>query len=122
MSLLPRSLWESSTAARSAVWANPEGIAEVILGIVSAAVGSFAEELVFRGYLIARFERLFSSTGVAVIITTALFASFHCYYGAIGVISAAIMGLAYGISFCCCRRLWPVCVAHTIHNLFAMLS
>lgn len=72
-----------------------------------------------RGYLIARLQYLLRSGWLAVVVTATLFASYHSYQGVVGVIviGAAVHGLVYGLAFCLCRRLWPLCVAHTLTNL-----
>ena len=72
-----------------------------------------------RAYLITRLERLLSSRWVAVAVTIAVFASYHVYEGATGTMCAAASGLVYGVAFCWSRRLWPICVAHAIHNILA---
>ncbi len=87
-----------------------------VLFLVACVASASCEELVMRGYLITRFERLFRSTSAAVLVSSALFASYHLYQGIHGVIGAAITGLVYATAFCSVRRLWPVCVAHALHN------
>ena len=72
----------------------------VFLVLVTCFTNGFAEELVIRGYLLTRLECLLRSTGWAILVTTALFASYHVYQGAIGVVGAAAMGLVYAIAFC----------------------
>ncbi len=74
-----------------------------------------------RAYLITRLQRLLSSTWIAVVVTTALFASCHVYRGAAGVISAAAGGLVYALAFCWFQRLWPLCVAHAVYDFFILL-
>ena len=83
---------------------------------------SFAEELIFRGYLIPRFERLLRSTLIAVLVTTAMFASYHVYEGVVAVIGTAAIGFVYAIAFCLLRRLWPLCVAHALANIMLFLA
>jgi membrane protease YdiL (CAAX protease family) len=92
-----------------------------LLVFVACSASSFAEELVMRAYLITRFQRLLSSTWIAVIVTTLLFASYHAYESPAGIIGAAAAGLVYGIAFCFCRRLWPICLAHAAHNILNYL-
>ncbi len=70
-----------------------------------------------RGYLIPRLEQLLGSTAAALLVSTGLFASYHIYQGPAGAFGAGVTGLLYGASFCWWRRLWPLCVAHTLHNL-----
>ena len=100
--------------------AKPEGIMEYFLISVPLAASCFSEELVMRGYLIARLERLLQSTLAAVLVSTALFASCHMYQGLYGVIGTITSGLIYAVSFCLCRRLWPVFLAHAIHNFMVL--
>jgi membrane protease YdiL (CAAX protease family) len=78
------------------------------------------EELVFRGYLIARLERLLQSTRLAVVVSTGLFAGLHTYQGTIGVLNATVIGLACAIWFCMFRRLWPLCLVHAANNFVAV--
>jgi membrane protease YdiL (CAAX protease family) len=92
----------------------PEGIPEDVLLGIACIVSGFAQELIFRGYLIPRFERLVRSTLIAVLVTTAMFASFHVYQGTVSMIGVAAVGFVYAIAFCLLRRLWPVCAAHAI--------
>jgi uncharacterized protein len=92
----------------------PEGILEYLLLLISCIASGFAQELIYRGYLIPRFERLLRSTWIAVLVTTVLFASFHVYQGTVASIGIGALGLVYAIAFCLLRRIWPICVAHTL--------
>ncbi len=121
MSFLPRSMLGGLASVHAAHFAGSEGIAGFLLLLVACGAGGFAEELVMRAYLIPRLERLLSSTWFAVVVTTTLFASYHIYQGTAGTISAAASGLVYAIAFCWSRRLWPVCLAHALHNILAYL-
>jgi membrane protease YdiL (CAAX protease family) len=121
MSFVPRSILEHSASMYVAPRGGPEGPLEYLLLLVTVVVGAFAEELVMRGYLIARLERLLKSTIVAVLISTALFASYHLYQGAQGAIGAGATGLVYAAAFCLSRRLWPICFAHALHNFVLCL-
>jgi membrane protease YdiL (CAAX protease family) len=116
--LLPPSFLHSLISAQAAHRAGPKGIAGVLLLVVAQAADGFSEELVMRAYLIVRLERLLSSRSLAVVVTTAIFASYHVYQGTLGTISAAIIGLINAIVFCWFRRLWPLCLAHAAHNIW----
>ena len=91
------------------------------LALPAIILSAFAEELVYRGYLIVRLERLFRSTSLAVLITTVMFASYHLYQGLIPAMGIAAGGLVYAVSFCSMRRLWPLCMAHALHNFIFYL-
>ncbi|HEV3025428.1 MAG TPA: CPBP family intramembrane glutamic endopeptidase [Pirellulales bacterium] len=89
---------------------------EYALLVVCCLMNGFAEELVMRGYLIPRFERLLRSTWGSLLLTTALFAAYHCYQGPAGVVEATTFGLVYGAAFCLFRRVWPLALAHAMAN------
>jgi membrane protease YdiL (CAAX protease family) len=103
------------------VFTAPAGVEYVLLPFSSSANG-FAEELIMRGYLIPRFERLLGSSTKAVLVSMVLFASYHMYQGPAAVISIAVAGLVYGIAFCWLRRLWPIALAHATWNFFAAMA
>ena len=121
VSVLPASLWRESAAMGTFPRTGPGGIPAYFLLLASCVVGGFAEELVMRGYLIPRLERLLRSTWLAVLITSALFGSYHLYQGVAPAISIAMGGLVYALAFCMCRRLWPLCLAHAMHNFLLYL-
>ncbi len=87
--------------------------------VVAAFATATGEELVLRGYLIPRFERLLGSRWASVLTTTALFAAYHVYNGISGVVDATILGLILGSGFCLVRRLWPVILAHWLYDVVA---
>jgi membrane protease YdiL (CAAX protease family) len=121
ISLLPLSVLKMPRPTDVENLATPEGMPECLLLLIGFIAMNFAEELVFRGYLIPRFERLMHSTWIAVLATTALFASYHVYYGVVGAIDAAAVGCVYAIAFCLLRRLWPLCLAHALYNILPSL-
>jgi membrane protease YdiL (CAAX protease family) len=88
--------------------------------VVSSCCNGFTEELVMRAYLIPRLERLLRGTWRALVCTTVLFAAYHAYQGASGVLSALIGGLLYGLVFCRTRRIWPVGGAHALGDIMAL--
>ena len=116
MSLLPSSMLIQSAFSQIPRRAAPEGIVACLLLSVACIASGFAQELVFRGYLIARLERLLRSTSLAVLISTAMFASYHLYMGITPAVGTLADGLVYAVSFCLLRRLWPICVAHALYN------
>ena len=65
---------------------------------LAVAIG-FSEELVARGYLIPRLERLFHGTTSAVLASAVLFSLFHAYRGIFSMCSALIVGVIFGTAF-----------------------
>lgn len=100
---------------------QPAGLPEGLLAFTSVALGSFTEELVMRAYLITRLNQVIRSRSWCVLLTSVLFAGYHCYQGIAGVVGALVFGMAYGAFFCLLRRLWPLALAHIMHN-FAILA
>jgi len=99
----------------------PSGQWQVALCIVMCFFNGAAEELVMRAYLIPRFEQLFDSTLLSVLLSSVLFASYHSYQGTGGMISVAVIGLFYGTVFCVLRRAWPLAVAHGLQDMIGFL-
>jgi membrane protease YdiL (CAAX protease family) len=91
-----------------------------------AIVGAgFAEELVFRGYLIERIEKLLATVAwkqsIAIVMSTLIFASLHYQQGAAGIENAAILGfLAALIYVGFGRNLWPLVVMHAVYDLLSL--
>lgn len=97
---------------------SPAGLIAYILVILAMA---FAEELVFRGFLIVRLTQVLGSRGKATILAALLFGSFHLYQGYSGALGATSFGLLFGVAFLLTRRLWPLVVAHTLLNCFRII-
>jgi membrane protease YdiL (CAAX protease family) len=91
-----------------------------VLLVLAIAVG-FSEELVARGYLIPRLERLLRSTWASVLVSAAVFGLLHWRSGVLTVCHAFLGGIVYGIAFAWTRRLWPVAIAHAMYDFSAML-
>jgi membrane protease YdiL (CAAX protease family) len=89
--------------------------------VAALLANSFAEEIVMRGYLIDRFERLFSKTWLAVGLAAMLFGSYHIYQGWLGAIEGVVIGIVFGIWFARTRRLAAPIIAHTISNLLLVI-
>lgn len=94
--------------------------------LVGWVVGAFTEELLFRGFLINRLERLLSKVPLAVvlaIVTQALiFGQQHMYYqGVVGFFETGIIGMVSGAIYIFCgRRLWPLIISHGLVNTLGM--
>lgn len=89
-------------------------LGEVLLGTMLVVVVAFSEELIFRGYLIHRFQGAGATTGVAVVVSTAIFALGHGYEGTAGLATVSVMGLIFALVY-----LWrgSLTTAMTLHFL-----
>ena len=91
---------------------------------LSAGVG---EEMVARGFLLARFNDLFGRTRTgaigAVVAQAALFAAAHYYQGPTGVFSVFAVALVWGGVFIGMRRnLWATIAAHALIDTVAITA
>ncbi len=121
ISMMPLYILRLPHPHSSAQHLAPQGMLGYFLLFVACAASGFEQELIYRGYLIPRFERLLPSTWLAVLVAALLFGSYHLYQGVAATIIVTGTGVIYGIAFCLTRRLWPLCVAHTLHNFLLCL-
>jgi membrane protease YdiL (CAAX protease family) len=99
----------------------PGGPIGWLLLIFASCTNGFTEELVFRGYLIPRFERLLGSTARSVICTSVLFALLHVYQGPAGTLFTLLFGVLTAVVFVRFRRIWPVVYAHAAADVLPFL-
>jgi len=94
------------------------GAAPLLILLVSLLNPLF-EEMLACSYVI---EALRSRLGViaAVNVSTALRVSYHVYQGPFAFLWVAMLGLLFAYAYVRWRRLWPVVVAHSIHDYVAL--
>jgi membrane protease YdiL (CAAX protease family) len=86
-------------------------------------VGGFAEEMIFRGFLLNRFEAFLArgawGTATAVLLQASLFGAVHVYYrGLYGLLVLGSFGAVMGVFYLVFRRnLWPLVLAHGLRNM-----
>lgn len=93
---------------------------------VAWIVGGFAEEMLFRGAMIAWCERLFAGIPFPVIFAigfqAVLFGQQHAYYqGLAGWASTGAIAFASGLLYLAFkRRLWPLILSHGLNNTLGL--
>ena len=107
----------ADTDTFNAIFQKPKTSLGVILLIIGMILNGFAEEFVMRGYLIARLKKLFNSSIFSIVISAIIFASYHIYQPIGGIVGVFGFGIIYGIIYCKIRKVWPLAVAHSIHNI-----
>jgi membrane protease YdiL (CAAX protease family) len=80
-----------------------------------------AEELMARCYLITRFHDLTGSPAFAVVASSVLFAGWHTFWGAAGVVHILKAGLVFGWLFWMRRSVASPAIAHFIYDALALL-
>jgi membrane protease YdiL (CAAX protease family) len=105
----------------SEFYAPPRLATDYLLMIARFSATAFAEELVTRAYLITRLEFLLRSRVKAVVLSAAIFGSYHLYYGIWGFVDTMMLGLLYGVLYLLIRRIWPFAIGHLILDVIALL-
>ena len=90
-------------------------------------LAAFAEEMVFRGYLINRVTDLVGATKlgttVAVVLGGAAFGFAHAYQGAAGVVATGAIGCFLGFLYVRANsNLWPVILCHALVDTIGLLA
>ncbi len=78
---------------------QPQGLWQLLLGVVLVVVVALAEETIFRGYLLLRLHAITGNLAFAVLLSTAIFALGHGYEGSGGVITVGFIGLMYTLIY-----------------------
>ena len=90
-------------------------------------VSSFAEEFLYRGFLITRLSELGgggrAATVIAVSVSSLLFGAIHSDWGLSGMVQTSLMGLALGVSYLRVgRNLWVTILAHAYMDTLLIVS
>ena len=80
------------------------------------------EEIVYRGFLMDRFTRLFGggagASWLAALAQALVFGLVHFQWGLGGILMTTIMGLVWGVGYLLCgRNLWIVIGAHSLAHI-----
>lgn len=116
-----RSLGLSGTSASAQNFLVPIGPFQVALAVVLVAVVAVAEETIFRGYLILRFENLLHDAAAAVVLSAFIFSLGHGYEGEAGVITVGVMGLIFALVYLWRRSLVAPITMHFIQDFLALV-
>jgi membrane protease YdiL (CAAX protease family) len=101
---------------------RPKVPEDYLMMVFEFGASGFAEELIARAYLVTRLEQALRSRIAAVLLSAALFASYHCYQGASGVASMLAFGILYAVAFVFIRRVWPLAIGHALCNIWLNLA
>ena len=101
--------------------------AAVVMALLLPLTAAIPEEVVYRGFLVRQFTRLYGGSRraavLAVICQAAVFGAAHFQWGPGGIVLATIMGLVWGIAYLLCgRNLWIVIIAHSSAHVALVLQ
>ena len=97
------------------------GIGTTILGVILVIVVAFTEEIIFRGYLLLRFDALISNLTVAVILSTFIFSLGHGYEGTAGIVTVAFLGLVFAVTYLWRKSLIAPIVMHFLLDFISVV-
>lgn len=93
------------------------GSGEILLALGLVAVVALAEETVFRGYLLLRFQALISNRPLAVLLSAGVFMLGHGYEGAAGVLTVGLMGVVFAVVYLWRGSIVAPVVMHFLQDL-----
>lgn len=94
---------------------------QVVLAILLVVVVALAEETIFRGYLILRFENVLGSTAIAVLLSAVIFSLGHGYEGEAGVVTVGAMGIIFALVYIWRRSLVAPITMHFLQDFLAIV-
>ncbi len=94
----------------------------LILLAIGVFFGGFAEELMFRGFVVGWGEHLFGGGAIILVVLSAtVFGAAHLYQGPSGMLSTGLIGLAFGLLYLMTgRRLIPCMLAHATVDILGI--
>ncbi len=92
--------------------------------IISWFAAGFAEEFIFRGFIMGNLAQAMGNSQGAWIAATLMqaliFGLFHAYQGLNGIVVVSMVALVFGFFYYRLKSLWPVIIAHGIMDTFGM--
>lgn len=108
-------------------WAPPEidtspvasSVPTAVLQVIESGLGGAVEELVVLGVLVVALRAARAPWLAVYAIAVVLRVAFHVYYGVGFALGLGVWALGIVLLFHTMGRLWPIFVAHFVHNVIA---
>jgi len=100
---------------------TPCDMPKIVLAVCLVTVVAVAEETIFRGYLIMRFQDLNTGAPTAIVLSAFIFAIGHGYEGTAGVITVGVMGLAFALVYLWRRSLVAPMIMHCLVDFISIV-
>lgn len=97
------------------------GPGETLLALLLVAVVAVAEETVFRGYLLLRFEGAGLRPAASVILSAVVFSLGHGYEGSAAVVSIGVLGVIFSVVYLWRRSLIAPMTMHFLQDFLAII-
>jgi membrane protease YdiL (CAAX protease family) len=98
-----------------------KGIGPSILATFMVIVVAFAEELIFRGYLMLRIGNITGSRFWSVILSAAVFTLGHGYEGSAGLLTVGLAGIAFALIYLWRGNLVAVMTMHFLQDFISIV-
>jgi membrane protease YdiL (CAAX protease family) len=101
---------------------NVQGTGEIILAFLLVCVVAVAEETIFRGYLLLRFQKgLQMASFSAALLSAVIFSLGHGYEGTSGVITVGYIGLCFALVYQWRGSLVAPMIMHFLQDFFGIV-
>lgn len=110
-----------STPAKPPSFLNEQGLAEALLAVLLVTVVALAEETIFRGYLLLRFQAVLRSATAAVLFSSVIFAVGHGYEGSAGLATVGVMGAVFALVYLWRGSLVAPIVMHFLQDFLSIV-
>jgi membrane protease YdiL (CAAX protease family) len=94
---------------------------EIVLAAALVVVVAVAEETMFRGYLILRFQAVTKSSAAAVVLSGLIFAMGHGYEGTSGLVTVAALGTVFALVYLWRQSLVAPIVMHFLQDFLSIV-
>ena len=100
---------------------EPRGTAEVLLAGGLVVVVALAEETIFRGYLLLRFQAVLRGPVWAVLLSSVVFALGHGYERSAGLVTVGVMGAVFAVVYLWRSSLVAPIVMHFLQDFLGIV-
>lgn len=100
---------------------SDRGPVEALLAVVLVTVVAVAEETIFRGYLLLRFQPILRRTTASVLLSSAVFALGHGYEGTAGLATVGTMGAVFAVVYLWRGSLVAPIVMHFLQDFLTIV-
>jgi CAAX protease family protein len=98
-----------------------QGPTETILAVLLVTVVAIAEETIFRGYLLLRFQAVLRNTSAALLLSSTIFALGDGYEGSAGLVTVGLMGFAFAVVYLWRGSLVAPTVIHFLQDFLGIV-
>lgn len=98
----------------------PATALEAFLWTFLSAGAAFSEEMIFRGFIITRLQRITGQFWIGAVLGSLAFSMGHLYQGLAGVLLTFIYGMLFAGLFAARRSVFPCVVAHFLQDIIVL--